>query len=886
MATRVTKHASPLLLERGVRGVAGEPMEIVVHLPTSPAVAALGFVSDKAFPEPGLLAAMPELIRHAYEQPEARLLLFGHADEAGSDAHNKKLSDRRAKVAFALLTQDLAKFDELAREDHWGLSQYQTIMKALGIEPMAVDGEPGPQTSKGTKTFQRAYNAGKYHQRVTRERAGAQLKVDGTLGPRSESALRDAYLAQVSTKLDPARFMGPKTAGCGEFNRIGSPEQDRRVVLALYRPDFPTESRIPCKDGDAGSCKINKKAAHPWKCNFYRRTLQAEQPLSPRAIAPLTSTLESDFALRLTEQFAQAMTVDAFALWGHATFGSDLPRSAFEALHADLRGGTLSNVPTRIVGELQGHLGAFDSASGAVLIAEEMVLAALDVPEPASTLSCVLVEEFGHYLDHLLRHGYSQLGGNGPEDEGAHFAALLLNEQLSRSDRFLVGTYSGDRDGQEVYADWGELKGALRDALSPEQQAEDERSGELAFSGAKLSVPSANEAQEVLYVTLLLAGSSVQEASALVELARKLQARWRGRAGSWPLYESSKPGKLGPDLERVLLAGLLRLYDELDTRIRAAPMAADGLPDLKENSWPLAPGESIWDLSSPLAGIADDIAPFGEKQDWVVRLQELAPQREARRRAVRERYVEFEPDYVPSVVDPETPTIGPGIVPGADAAAAAVAGGTPVDDGLNYADRTMAAVDTILEVAQIEILHGLALPLSGALLAIVTTLSGIIVADQRHAEAAKAVGILQAFFAVRQVATAKETPPLVMIVDDVERRAEKETHLRPLVNAQNTWRLASPQHVIDKGRRDGIRLVLDALEKELREVDRRAAHAFGTMILRVRVEFPNDAAAEERARKAYSMRWWKERIRRDVFTQVSSSIQKPALAVFKRLSPP
>jgi glycosyltransferase involved in cell wall biosynthesis len=29
--------------------------------------------------------------------------------------------------------------------------------------------------------------------------------------------------------------MGPKSAGCGEFNRMGSPEADRRVVLALYR---------------------------------------------------------------------------------------------------------------------------------------------------------------------------------------------------------------------------------------------------------------------------------------------------------------------------------------------------------------------------------------------------------------------------------------------------------------------------------------------------------------------------------------------------------------------------------------------------------------------------------------------------------------------------
>ena len=36
IATRITVHVSPLTLQRGVRGVTGQPMEIVVHFPTSP----------------------------------------------------------------------------------------------------------------------------------------------------------------------------------------------------------------------------------------------------------------------------------------------------------------------------------------------------------------------------------------------------------------------------------------------------------------------------------------------------------------------------------------------------------------------------------------------------------------------------------------------------------------------------------------------------------------------------------------------------------------------------------------------------------------------------------------------------------------------------------
>jgi len=258
-------------------------MEIVVHVPTSPALSALGFEFDSAFPGVSLVACLPELVVRAQQNPSARLMVFGHADEAGSEHHNKLLSERRADVILALITQDLSIFDRVAHEDRWGLVQYQAIMEGLGIRPMKADGKPGPQTSRGVRNFARAYEADLYH--VRSERGRAYPPVDGahSMSPAVEAALRDAYVAQVHVKLDPDRFMGPKTAGCSEFNRIGSAEHDRRVVLALYRPGFPTESRIPCTKGDAAACKLNRKAKHPLKCNFYRRTLEPEVVTPPRA---------------------------------------------------------------------------------------------------------------------------------------------------------------------------------------------------------------------------------------------------------------------------------------------------------------------------------------------------------------------------------------------------------------------------------------------------------------------------------------------------------------------------------------------------------------------------------------------------------------------------
>ncbi len=286
---------------------------------------------------------------------------------------------------------------------------------------------------------------------------------------------------------------------------------------------------------------------------------------------------------------------------------------------------------------------------------------------------------------------------------------------------------------------------------------------------------------------------------------------------------------------------------------------------------------------SPLAGITDDIVPFGERQFWMARLQELTPHREARRRAVRVRYMEFEPEHVGPYVDTQISSGGV-VVSGVDAGTAADPEATPGDDALNVADRLVAGVDTALELIGVEVLGGLGLPLTGALMGILTTLSGILVADKRHAEASKAVGILCAFFAIKQ-ASLEETQPLVMTVEDVEKRAEGDARLRRIVSAQDLYRGPTPPSVLDDARDEGIRMVLDVLDRELRDVARRAARAHENMLVRVRVEYPGDEGVEARARAAYSLPWWEKEVRRAVYRELSASLEKPALAVFVRLSP-
>lgn len=301
MGPRIIKHASPLLLKRGMRGiVAGEAADIVVHYPTAPALSAAAFELDSTFPEATLVTSLHAFVRAAEDRPDTRLMLFAHATDKASADDNKALADLRAQLVLALLTADLALLDKVAKNADWSLVHYQAAMKALGIAPMPVDGKPGPKTNRGLKRFQSSYNAGDYHKRTERKRAYGELKCDGVMGPKTEAAIRDAYLALVPASLDKTRFFGPKFAGCGHFNRTGDEKRDRRVCLTFYRPDFPTESKIPCKQGDAGSCTVNQQTEHPLKCNFYRRTIEAETPVDGAALPGFVQV-----RLRLIDPFGE-----------------------------------------------------------------------------------------------------------------------------------------------------------------------------------------------------------------------------------------------------------------------------------------------------------------------------------------------------------------------------------------------------------------------------------------------------------------------------------------------------------------------------------------------------------------------------------------------------
>jgi outer membrane protein OmpA-like peptidoglycan-associated protein len=180
-------------------------------------VTGMFFDTNKAFLLPSAILGMRGMKRFNDENPDAVLLVVGHADTAGSPAYNDKLSLERAESVAAFLTDQADKwlkfYDASDEKKRWGDLEDQAMLSALPDAATLVS------SADPISSFQQARG----------------LKVDGIAGPQTRKQLVKEYMALDGTTL-PA---GTKivTHGCGE-NFLADPTADGVADQANRRAEL------------------------------------------------------------------------------------------------------------------------------------------------------------------------------------------------------------------------------------------------------------------------------------------------------------------------------------------------------------------------------------------------------------------------------------------------------------------------------------------------------------------------------------------------------------------------------------------------------------------------------------------------------------------------
>jgi len=260
-------------------------------------VSDINFDFDSSFLRPDAMEDFQQLSLLMKQYPGAPLSVFGHADPAGKDEYNKKLSGRRARAVYAVLLRDTEIWEDLYNnpqgEDEWGTLRVQELLASLQYDPGPLDGVKGELTENAVREFQEEFG----------------LTVGGKPGRNTRRKLFEIYMDMLCIdyrgqpyRLEKSQFLAQGQdkdgkgdyQGCGEHNpelvfsqheakeleqdrerRNRENEPNRRVVIFLFRPgSVILPERWPCPTANEGVAKCKKRF---WSDGDHRRSNQEQR---------------------------------------------------------------------------------------------------------------------------------------------------------------------------------------------------------------------------------------------------------------------------------------------------------------------------------------------------------------------------------------------------------------------------------------------------------------------------------------------------------------------------------------------------------------------------------------------------------------------------------
>ncbi|HEX2958146.1 MAG TPA: peptidoglycan-binding protein [Chitinispirillaceae bacterium] len=214
-----------------------------------------------------LLGALSAAFIYAKNNNDREVVLFGHSDTSGDASYNYDLSQWRAEAIKAIIDNDVESFldvIDLASK----IEDCQTFLSALSechgwnCHPGKIDNIAGEKTKTALKDFQTEYNT----------KFNGNLKVDGTIGPKTWTALFNVTrllleeIVQKECGDFPVLTYGYNGKGiypCGESFPVDQSGVDgiksktnRRVEIVFFEKGKSAELQAP-----ADKKKVGKKEA-------------------------------------------------------------------------------------------------------------------------------------------------------------------------------------------------------------------------------------------------------------------------------------------------------------------------------------------------------------------------------------------------------------------------------------------------------------------------------------------------------------------------------------------------------------------------------------------------------------------------------------------------
>jgi hypothetical protein len=207
---------------------------------------------------------------------------------------------------------------------------------------------------------------------------------------------------------------------------------------------------------------MNPDHRHDTTC-YIRTLLHPTKPRMLRMAMP-SARLHSSFALEQLTELARRSTAPQFVMLMAPVFGFDLPARVYIKLQQSLCEGTIEPPLHRISHEASDPAD-YDNRSRTISIHSGAFDQLLQAPERAWELLAVLLHEFGHHVDNVLRQDLADdivRTGDAQGEEGMRYARAMARCAATHNGAVCIARYTlTDADEAEIVVDCGDAMQAI-----------------------------------------------------------------------------------------------------------------------------------------------------------------------------------------------------------------------------------------------------------------------------------------------------------------------------------------------------------------------------------------------------------------------------------------